>query len=75
VGDPNKIADLHVARNIEAQEVLHPRFAKGIRNQARVEERGQASRFATYCNSLYPETRMYLFDPYSLPNKGTILLF
>lgn len=75
MGDPNEIADLHVARNTEAQEILHPRFAEGIRDQPRVEERGQASRFATYCNSLHPETRMYLFDSYSSPNKDVILLF
>lgn len=40
MGDSNKIADLHVVRNTEAQEVLHPRFSEGVRDQSRVEERG-----------------------------------
>lgn len=59
MGDSDEIADLHVVGDTKAQEVLHPEFAEGIRIQSRVEERGQATRFAAHHASLRPETCMY----------------
>jgi len=77
MGDPNEITDLYVARNIEAQEVLHSRFIEGIRGQSRIEERGQASRFAAHRNSLRSKTCMCFFRifPHSSSNKCVTLLF
>lgn len=40
MGDSDEITDLHVVGDTEAQKVLYPEFAEGIRVQSRIEERG-----------------------------------
>lgn len=60
MGDSDEIADLHVAGDSEAQEILHPRSAEGLRGQPRAEKRGQASRLTAHRNSLRAEARTFI---------------